>query len=398
MIDMHQISAEPLLVAPHGAAAFAHSLRAEAPTKREPFDHALDVAAVFGAQAVGREDKAFAFDPEAGVAFIPVRGALVNRFGGAYSDLTGYQAIVRMAEAAGADPEVRGIVLDVDSYGGEAAGAFEAAQQVRASIAGKPSLAIVNSAAYSAGYGMAVAADKIAAIPSGGAGSVGVVRMHLDQSGMLDRMGLKVSFVHAGAHKVDGNPYAALPDDVRADMQARVDQLYDAFVGHVASMRPGLTAEAIRATEARTYSAPDALAVGLIDAVSNAPDAYAAFVASLPAAAGAQSQEASVPDIDKAAVAGAEQRARIKAIITGAEAEGRGELANKLAFDTDLAADVAVSILAAAPRAAKAPAAAAPAADPLAAAMAASGTPGILPAEAAGATDDLVAQILAFQK
>ena len=105
-----------------------------------------------------------------------------------------------------------------------------------------------------------------------------------------------------------------------------------------------------------------------------------------------------MPDIDKAAVAGAE-RARIKAIITGAEAEGRGELANKLAFDTDLAADVAVGILAAAPRATKAPAAAAaPAADPLAAAMAVAGTPGILPAEAAGATDDIVAQILAFQK
>ena len=103
-----------------------------------------------------------------------------------------------------------------------------------------------------------------------------------------------------------------------------------------------------------------------------------------------------MPDIDKAAVAGAE-RARIRAIITGAEAEGRGELANKLAFDTDMAADVAVGILAAAPRAAKAPAAA-PAADPLAAAMAAAGTPGILPAEAAGAADDLVAQILAFQK
>lgn len=397
MTDLHQISAEPLLLAPHGASAFAYSLRAGASVEREPFDHALDVAAVFGAPVVSREDKPFAFDAENGVAFIPVRGALVNRFGGAYSDVTGYQAITRMAEAAGADPEVRGIVLDVDSYGGEAAGAFEAAQQMRSAFTGKPTLAIVNSAAYSAGYALAAAADKIAAIPSGGAGSVGVVRMHLDQSGMLDRMGLKVSFVHAGAHKVDGNPYTALPDGVRADRQVRVDQLYDAFVDHVASMRPGLTAEAIRATEARTYSAPDALAVGLIDAVSNAPDAYAAFVASLPAAAGAQSQEAPVPDIDKAAVAGAE-RARIKAIITGAEAEGRGELANKLAFDTDMAADVAVGILAAAPRAAKAPAAAASAADPLAAAMAVAGTPGILPAEAAGATDDIVAQILAFQK
>ena len=130
MIDLHQISAEPLLVAPHGASAFAYSLRAGASVEREPFDHALDVAAVFGAQAVGREDKDFAFDPEAGVAFIPVRGALVNRFGGAYSDLTGYQAIVRMAEAAGADPEVRGVVHRVVPQNGGQGAVREMIEQI----------------------------------------------------------------------------------------------------------------------------------------------------------------------------------------------------------------------------------------------------------------------------
>lgn len=395
MSDLHRLTAEPLLIAPQAAAAFAHCTASQ---QREPFDHALDCAAVFGASASA--ERPYPFDAENGVAFISVRGALLNRFSGSYSDATGYAAITRLAAQAGADADVRGVVLDVDSFGGEAAGAFEAARDVRASLGGKPSVAIVNSAAYSAGYALAVAADKISTIPSGGVGSIGVVMTHMDQSALLDRVGIKVSFIHAGAHKVDGNSFGPLPDDVRADMQGRIDSMYSAFVSHVAAMRPGLTEEAIRATEARTYGADEALRLGLVDAIASASDAYAAFVASLPAAAGSQTQEAPVPDIDQAAVAGAE-RARIQAIITGPEAAGRTELAHKLAFGTDMTAEMAQGILSAAPRAAATAAAAAPqVADPLAAAMARAGTPGIAPDESAALSDEdkTVQAILQFTR
>lgn len=398
MIDIHQITAEPLLVAPHASMAFASSLAGA--RKPEEFDHSLDVAAVYGASVAPREEKTFAFDPGTGVAFIPVRGTLLNRFGGAYSWATGYQAITQMAAAAAADPQVRAGVLDVDSFGGEAAGCFECAAGLRAAFraAGKPLIAVVNSNAYSAGYALAAAADRIVLIPSGGAGSIGVVTMHVDYSKSLSADGIKVTYIHGGAHKVDGNPYQPLPDDVRADIQTRIDERYSAFVAHVAAMR-GLSDQAVRDTEARMFGAKDALALGLIDETNTAPEAYTAFVASLPATTGSFQLEATVPDIDQAAVAGAE-RARIKAIITGAEAAGRTALANKLAFDTNMDAETAVALLAAAPVASAAPTAAA--ADPLAAAMAAAGTPGIVPdgadSAAADETSATVARLLAFQR
>jgi len=398
MIDIHQITAEPLLVAPHASMAFASSLAGA--RKPEEFDHSLDVAAVYGASVAPREEKTFAFDPGSGVAFIPVRGTLLNRFGGAYSWATGYQAITQMAAAAAADPQVRAGVLDVDSFGGEAAGCFECAAGLRAAFraAGKPLIAVVNSNAYSAGYALAAAADRIVLIPSGGAGSIGVVTMHVDYSKSLSSDGIKVTYIHGGAHKVDGNPYQPLPDDVRADIQTRIDERYSAFVAHVAAMR-GLSDQAVRDTEARMFGAKDALTLGLIDETNTAPEAYTAFVASLPATTGSFQLEATVPDIDQAAVAGAE-RARIKAIITGAEAAGRTALANKLAFDTNMDAETAVALLAAAPVASAAPAAAA--ADPLAVAMAAAGTPGIVPdgtdSAAADETSATVARLLAFQR
>jgi len=398
MIDIHQITAEPLLVAPHASMAFASSLAGA--RKPEEFDHSLDVAAVYGASVAPREEKTFAFDPGSGVAFIPVRGTLLNRFGGAYSWATGYQAITQMAAAAAADPQVRAGVLDVDSFGGEAAGCFECAAGLRAAFraAGKPLIAVVNSNAYSAGYALAAAADRIVLIPSGGVGSIGVVTMHVDYSKSLSSDGIKVTYIHGGAHKVDGNPYQPLPDDVRADIQTRIDERYSAFVAHVAAMR-GLSDQAVRDTEARMFGAKDALALGLIDETNTAPEAYTAFVASLPATTGSFQLEATVPDTDQAAVAGAE-RARTKAIITSPEAAGRTALANKLAFDTNMDAETAVALLAAAPVASAAPAAAA--ADPLAVAMAAAGTPGIVPdgtdSAAADETSATVARLLAFQR
>jgi signal peptide peptidase SppA len=398
MTDLSRVIAEPLLVAPHAAGAFAASVGA----KHEPFDHALDCAAVFGPGVMRVEEKPFAFDSQAGVAIIPVRGTLLNRSNWSYSGATGYQFITGLVSAAAADPQVKAILLDVDSFGGEAAGCFECAADLRTTLraAGKPSLAVVNSNAYSAGYALAVAADQISVIPSGGAGGAGVVTMHADYSKNLAENGVKVTFVFAGKHKVDGNPYESLPDATRADMQARIDQRYEAFVAHVAEMR-GLDPQVVRDTEARIYSAADALALGLIDQISTAQGAYTTFCDSLLARPSTTQLEATtVPDLDQAAIASAE-RARIKAIITGAEATGRTDLANKLAFDTDMSAEMASGILAAAPVAA---APTAPRTDPLAAAMSTAGTPGILPQDdSAGTTapDDAsatVARLLSFQR
>lgn len=399
MLDLATFAAEPLLLAPQHAAAAAAAVKRGDPPEDGVAEYRLDVAAVYGMECDEDDSRPFAFAN--GLAFVPVRGTLINRLSWACGWVTGYKYLLATVAAACADTSVRGIVFDVDSCGGEAAGCFETAEAIREMLnaSGKPSVAVVDSSCYSAAYAMACAADRIALIPSGGAGSIGVVCMHVDYSEVMSEAGIKVTYVYAGSHKVDGNPYQPLPDTVRADMQARIDGKYNAFVAHVAGRRP-MTEQAVRDTEARCFDAAAALSLGLVDAVAPAQQAVAQFAESLnPAPPGAIFMEANVADtIDTAAVqaeARTAERARVSAILTSAEAEGRGDLANHLAFATDMTAEQATAMLSKAPRASAAAAAPAVETNLLAAAMAAAGTPGISAdanaSTSAGAVDDAAA-------
>ena len=107
-------------------------------------------------------------------------------------------------------------------------------------------------------------------------GSVGVYVQHIDQSKAIEKKGLVVSFIYAGDHKLDGNPFGPLPDDVRASIQVGVDKLYGDFVSAVASNRE-MTEEAVRATQARVYMPDDAYELGLVDGVGGLGSVLAAF-------------------------------------------------------------------------------------------------------------------------
>jgi ClpP class serine protease len=111
---------------------------------------------------------------------------------------------------------------------------------------------------------------------SGGVGSVGVITMHIDQSARLDSMGIKVTFIYAGEHKKDGNPYEALPDSVKDRIQDRIDRIYGEFVGLVANNR-GMEEQAVRDTEALTFDASNAVEVGFADRIGDMQKELAAL-------------------------------------------------------------------------------------------------------------------------
>ena len=203
-----------------------------------------------------------------GVAVVPVMGTLVQRHGlDPESGMTGYDGLrVKIREAAD-DADVRGILLDIDSPGGEVAGVADLADEIAAVNAVKPVWAALNETAASAAYWLAAAAERITVPRTGQAGSIGVLLMHVDMSRAAEAGGLTVTLIHAGAHKVDGNPYAPLPDDVRADLQAEIDAVYDLFTAAVARGR-GLDQSAVMATEARVYMGDQAVDMGLADAVA----------------------------------------------------------------------------------------------------------------------------------
>lgn len=289
------------------------------------------------------QNKPFAFQD--GVAIIPIHGSLINRFGQCYGYVTGYNFIRRQRDAAMADPDVTAIVYDVNSGGGEAAGCFELADESFALRGTKPTISVVDSACYSAAYALASTSDQVVVTPTGGAGSVGVYTMHVDMSKMLEDWGLNITLIHAGEHKVDGHPYAELPEDVRADMQKSVDATYNKFVESVARNR-NLSVEAVKDTQARCYSADDALALGLIDSVASPLEAIRAFLGGPSEASNDETTGDSVMELNEAKQA---ERQRVGAIIGHPNAKGREAMANHLALNTEMSVDDAAALLAVAP-------------------------------------------------
>ncbi|OYU37560.1 MAG: serine peptidase [Pseudorhodobacter sp. PARRP1] len=215
-----------------------------------------------------------------GVAVIEVSGVLVHRGAwiGQSSGQTSYEGIGAQIAAAASNPAVRGIALEIDSFGGEVAGVFDLADAIRAARSAKPVWAFVAEHAFSAGYALASQADRIILPRTGAVGSIGVVVMHADLSGHLSDSGVTVTLIHSGAHKVDGNPYAPLPDPVRARIQGEIDSIRTLFAQTVAAGRGrSLSAEAALATEAECYRGAEAVATGLADEVSDPASAFAAF-------------------------------------------------------------------------------------------------------------------------
>ena len=213
-----------------------------------------------------------------GIAVIPIHGTLVKRVLGmeAASGLTSYGGIAQEIDAALADPLVQGILLDIDSPGGEASGSFELARQIRHAATQKPVWAVANDAAYSAAYALAASAQRLIVTETGGIGSIGVIALHIDQSAKDAQEGYRYTAVTAGTHKNDFSPHHPLSDAAKAELQTEVDRLYGLFVEHVAAMR-SLDADAVRATEAGLYFGANAITAGLADAVSSFETALADF-------------------------------------------------------------------------------------------------------------------------
>lgn len=299
-----------------------------------------------------------------GILQIPVQGVLLNNYPWQDGDYaTGYTYIRKAYERGLNDANVKGIALVIDSPGGEVSGNFDLADFIYNARSQKPVQAFASDHAYSAAYSLASSAEKITVGRSGGVGSIGVVVAHMDVSQAMEQRGIKVTFIHFGKHKVDGNPYEPLPEDVKARMQERIDALGEEFVSIVARNR-GIDAQAVRDTEALTFTAAQSTSNGLADAIGNLDDSLAAFAADLSkrkkgpnmadftqaqydeGTAAARAEGLSAGRAEGSKEGATAERARISAILGSDEGKKRPVAALAAALDTDLSAESASAFLA----------------------------------------------------
>jgi len=367
-IDLaHRLSSVDSLLHPGSSDAVCAALRSLATAQPEAQNKAwmerkAELTALYGMEE-SRTDKPFAF--ASGVAIIPVHGVLLNRFSHSWSFVTGYNFIMQQARAAAADPDVEYIALDVNSPGGTSAGCQECVAELRALRDIKPIIAVVDAMAYSAAMWVASAASKIILTPSGGAGSIGAYRVHYDFSGAYAKEGIKVTFIAAGKHKVEGNSTEPLPKDVKEKILAGVEKTRLAFATDVAENR-GLTVEEVLATEADCFDADESLRLGLVDAIASPAEALSVYQEKLRTDAPDEEDEdmatdpKNTPADDAANKAAAEaqrtaltaavkaERERITGIQGCDEAKDKPALAAALAATPDMTVEQAKVLLAAA--------------------------------------------------
>lgn len=220
--------------------------------------------------------------PGGKISVVPIEGVLTKDGPAWYG--SNYDGISRAVESAAADPEVKHIVLAVDSPGGEVTGLPETAAVIANAAKTKPVSAMVTGMAASAAYWLTSQARDITLTPSGEVGSVGVRMMHMDISKMMDNAGIGVTELHSGEFKTEWSPFRPLTEAAKEDMQSRLNATHAEFLKSVQAGRAGRATQDItsqRFGEGRMFSADTAKAHGLVDNVQSAREFYRAI---LPAA------------------------------------------------------------------------------------------------------------------
>ena len=173
-----------------------------------------------------------------------------------------YEGIKSTIQGLMLDDSVDTIVARIDSGGGTASQNMDVSDYIFSQRGkGKRLIAMVDDSAYSAAFAIASAFNEIWVTRTGGVGSVGVVSMHVDQSKMNKKDGVKVDFIFAGDKKVFGNSHEELNDEARAEIQQEVDRIYKMFTSTVAR-NLGLSVDAVVATQAGTFHGQDAIEMG----------------------------------------------------------------------------------------------------------------------------------------
>ncbi|CAB1112927.1 unnamed protein product [Ectocarpus sp. CCAP 1310/34] len=164
------------------------------------------------------------------------------------------------------DPSIGAVVLRVDSPGGSAVASDSIAAAVRrVRLAGKPVVCSMGDLAASGGYMIAAACDTIVAQPTTITGSIGVIAAKLSVQRLLKDWGIQVDSIELSENHLAFSPLQEFSPQQRSLMDKRVGEIYEDFVGGVATGRNMSVDEVLKVAKGRVWTGRQALDRGLVD-------------------------------------------------------------------------------------------------------------------------------------
>lgn len=198
------------------------------------------------------------------IARLSVTGVIVD-------DDRRHRLLARIAE----DRDAKALIVRIDSPGGTVVGGEALHASIRAVAAKKPVVALMGQVATSAGYMVAIAADRIFAHEGTITGSIGVILQTTELTGLMDKLGIATEAIKSGPLKAAPSPFEPMTPEVRRVTRALVADIHRMFVSLVAERR-GLGGEQLLPlVDGRVFTGAAAVRNRLIDAIGGEAEAKA---------------------------------------------------------------------------------------------------------------------------
>ncbi|MDC1120122.1 signal peptide peptidase SppA [bacterium] len=189
--------------------------------------------------------------------------AQLNITGVIHNDLKRLAAIEKIRK----DDDVKALIVRINSPGGTVVGGealYQALNRVRRE---KPVIAVMDELATSAGYMIAVAADRILAHEGTITGSIGVLFQTAEVTELLKKLGIKFEAIKSAPLKAEPSPFSKVTPKVRAATKLLVDDMYAMFIDMIVKGRDMKPEKVRNLADGRVYTGRMALKNGLIDAI-----------------------------------------------------------------------------------------------------------------------------------
>lgn len=212
------------------------------------------------------------------IAVVELEGMIVNAKTGGFMgpQENGVNRFAESLTRAEEDPEVRAVVLRINSPGGAVSASDTLYEEVKRFKARskKPVIAAVQDVGASGAYYVACAADEIIVQPTSIVGSIGVIFQTFNVSGAMVKLGVTSDAIKSDKNKDAGSPFRTMTADERAIFQKMIDDYYGRFKGIVQSRPMKVPADKTAiAFDGRVFTGTDAVEIGLANKTGQLSDA-----------------------------------------------------------------------------------------------------------------------------
>jgi protease IV len=171
----------------------------------------------------------------------------------------------RLLRQVASDSTIRGVIVRIDSPGGEVRASDDIWREMNLLSKKKPMVISMSDVAASGGYYMAMTGDPIVAYPGTETGSIGVVFGKPNIRGFLDKLGITLDGVQRGKYADIDSLTTSLNADEQQKLRQGIDAEYQDFVDKVAASRHRTANQIDAVAQGRVWLGSDAKSEGLVD-------------------------------------------------------------------------------------------------------------------------------------